>query len=260
MRPNFLALLTLFTACAAVEPTPTLEKPMTLGTPETRAIVVVRVQSPWWAPAFLITGKLVDAVPDYAMVPGLEQKTFTLSDARQFGGVYLWDSRARAEAWFDEKWHERVRRLRGVEGDVRILDAKYTVMGEAIPVGKALPQHALRTEAAVTWLSSAPGLVGGDEKLKALAEVHGLAPGLIRVSFVTEPDGRVGVVGLWTSRGAAQAFWNPERLARAKALVGGSTELTWFAAPVLLDAAAAKAEVRSGAQPAIDPSRTAAAR
>ena len=47
-------------------------------------------------------------------------------------------------------------------------------------------------------------------------------------------------MSLWTSRDEARAYWTDERKAAAAKALGAEVELTWFSAPVLLDAAAAK--------------------
>lgn len=233
----FSALL-LFAACSAVKPIPTTpEVPMSLPAPQSNAVVIVRVPSPWWAPNFLITGKFIDSIPEYAKAPGLLHKSYTFSERREFGGVYLWESRQAAEAWFDEAWHERVRTQRGVEGNVRMLDAKYTVPGSANFTGKELPRHGLRTDAVITWVSSEPS--ADTSKLEQLAAVLPSAQGLVRVSFGTEQDGRLGVVSVWSSAAAAQAYWSAERRASVSSVIGAHT-LSTFEAPVVLDAALAK--------------------
>ncbi|MER2563434.1 MAG: YdhR family protein [Myxococcaceae bacterium] len=210
---------------------------MSLPAPQSNAVVIVRVPTPWWAPNFLITGKFIDSIPEYAKAPGLLHKAYTFSEQREFGGVYLWESRRAAEAWFDEAWHERVRRHRGVDGDVRMLDAKYTVAGPSSFTGKELPQHALRTDAVITWLSSEPS--ADASKLEQLAAVLPGAPGLVRVSFGTEHDGRLGVVSVWSSSAAARAYWTVERRAAVSSVIGTHSVAT-FDAPVVLDAALAK--------------------
>jgi heme-degrading monooxygenase HmoA len=227
----------LLTACAAARAPLTPERSMVLPEPQSSAIAVVRVPSPWWAPNFLITGRFVDSVPEYAAAPGLRHKAYTFSEQRQFGGVYLWESRAAAERWFDDAWHERVRRQRGVDGDVRILDARFTLSGDAQPSGRELPHHALKSDALVTWLSS----TAAAPDFERLAASVPLADGLVRVSLVTDGDGRAGVVSLWTDRAAAQRYWTPERRSAVERVLG-PTELLWFDAPVLLDAAADRAE------------------
>lgn len=220
---------------------------MTWSAPQSTAITIVRVKAPWWAPNFLITGRFVDSIPEYAGAPGLIHKAYTLSDAREFGGVYLWDARGSAEQWFNEAWHERVKRTRGVDGDVRFLDVKYTMTGRSTPTGRELPQHGLRTDAVVTWLASKSKLEDG--RLEALAAALPLSEGLTRVSLVTDRDGYVGLVSLWTSRAAATTYWTTARRAAAAKHLEDPT-LSWFDAPVLLDAAGAKRDAPTTTQTA----------
>lgn len=210
---------------------------MSLPSPQSNTVVIVRVPSPWWAPNFLITGKFIDSIPEYAKAPGLLHKSYTFSEQREFGGVYLWESRQAAEAWFNEAWHERVRKQRGVDGNVRMLDAKYTLSGAASFTGKELPRHGLRTSAVITWLSSEPS--AEVSKLEQLSAVLPSAQGLVRVSFGTEQDGRLGVVSVWSSSAEAQAYWTTERRAAVNSVIGSHT-LSTFDAPVVLDAALAK--------------------
>jgi hypothetical protein len=221
---------------------------------ESRALAIVRVAAPWWAPAWLIARRFAATIPEYAGAPGLEHKAYTLADDGRFGGVYLWASRAAAEAWFDARWHERVRRTRGVAADVRILDAWWTVAGDARPAGRRLPAGGLRAAAAVAWLAStgAPEASSRAHRLEALGALVAGARGLVRASLVAAPDGTLGAVGLFATRADATACWTPARTARAAQALGGAVELTGFAAPVLLDAAAAgrdrPAAAREGAR------------
>ncbi|MDX2008605.1 MAG: hypothetical protein SFW67_00360 [Myxococcaceae bacterium] len=231
-------------ACVTTPPPPTSSPPFVLGERQTKALVLTRVASPWWAPDFLITGKFVDSIPEYAAVPALEHKAYTLSEDRRFGGLYLWPDRASAERFFDEAWHARVRKARGVDGDVQILDALWTVQGDA-PSGTTLPHHGLRTEGAVTWLW-AQASDGVTARLEALARLHGVPAGVVRVSLVTSPGGGVGLVALWNSRARARAFWTQARLDEARTALGADAQLTWFRAPVFLDVAADRASRAPG--------------
>jgi hypothetical protein len=210
-----------------------------LGPMESRAVVFTRVPTPWWAPDFLVTRRFIDSLPVYAAMPKLAHKAYTLSEDRRFGGLYLWDDRASAERAFDAAWHERVRKTRGVDGDVRILDAPWTVQG--VPAsGRSLRHHALRVDAAVVWLW-APAVDDAPRRLRALAEAHGLPGGVVRASLVTDGSGGAGVVELWASADAARAFWTAERQRQAQGALGAEVSVTWFKAPVLLDAAADQA-------------------
>lgn len=71
---------------------------------ETRVVSVVKVKAPWWAPDFLIRNRFEASIPRHAAVPGLLRKFFTLSDDGELGGIYLWESRADADAFTSETW------------------------------------------------------------------------------------------------------------------------------------------------------------
>ncbi len=231
----------LLAACAAVPVTPSTQTPFHLGPRESRAVVLTRVAAPWWAPAFVVTGKFIDSLPEYAAVPRLEHKAYTWSDQREFGGLYLWPDRSSAEAFFDARWHERVRQVRGVDGEARVFDAWWTLEGEP-PQGTALPHHALRATGAVTWLS-VEGVADVEAALRRLAGVCGQTPGLIRASLVSEGPGAAGLIELWNSRAQAEAAWPEARLKEAEQLMGGTATLHWFSSPVFLDVAADRAVV-----------------
>ncbi len=50
-----------------------------------------------------------ETAPKYKQAPGLVRKYFVRGeDGLTWGGIYLWETRAQAEALFDKEWHERV--------------------------------------------------------------------------------------------------------------------------------------------------------
>lgn len=49
------------------------------------------------------------AVPTYTAVPGLARKYFILTPDGLFGGVYLWQNKQAADAFYSPDWHARVR-------------------------------------------------------------------------------------------------------------------------------------------------------
>jgi hypothetical protein len=62
------------------------------------------------------TRRFESSAPKYLGLPGLRRKHYVLSeDGRFAGGVYLWDSRAAAEAVYSGEWKERVAALYGSE-------------------------------------------------------------------------------------------------------------------------------------------------
>jgi hypothetical protein len=66
--------------------------------------VLVAVPIPAGMPQDRLAGLFVAAAPEYARVPGLMRKYFTIGDDKTAGGMYLWSSRAAAEAWYNDAW------------------------------------------------------------------------------------------------------------------------------------------------------------
>jgi hypothetical protein len=89
----------------------------------TQVVALVKVPKPWYAPKSYVIGKFRDAIPQHDAVPSLQYKYFTLSDDGAFGGLYLWSNRTQAEGWFNDAWHGRVLKERGVRGDVTLFEA-----------------------------------------------------------------------------------------------------------------------------------------
>ena len=197
---------------------------------------MVRVQKPWYAPRFLVRRKFQSVVPEYENTAGLEAKYFTISDESQYGGIYLWMTRAQAEQHFDAAWHEEVRRRRGVDANVLILNAWYGIEGGAMPRGAPAGARTLRYPAFATlvlWQLAPDRPV--DQVVDRLAKASWPRRELIRAFVVTGP-GVVGVAALWATRPAAdQAVSISERGVLASLLGATGSEATAFEAPLLLD-------------------------
>ena len=66
--------------------------------------------------------------PKYLGVPGLVRKHFVLSeDGGTAGGVYLWNSRAEAEALYTASWRSFVREKYGTDATVTYFDSPVVV-------------------------------------------------------------------------------------------------------------------------------------
>jgi hypothetical protein len=223
-------------ACAAPHFSPRTPGPASPGEPGHRAAVVVRVQMPWYAPRFLVRGKFREVLADYEALAPLEAKYFSITDDRRFGGLYLWTSREAAQAHFNQAWFERVRRLRGVEGDVQVLDAPYVIEGSALPQGTPEGQRALAYPASAAQVQfvlrpGAAPLVAARDLAAALTGREGLVR-----AFVTVEEGKAGVVALWASRAFAEEFAAQESrdlLSRALSASGSTADL--FETPLLID-------------------------
>ena len=70
----------------------------------------------------------LSTAPTYQGVPGLFRKIYVLSeDGATAGGVYLWNSRAEAEAMYTQSWREFVRGKYGTEPNVTYFESPVVV-------------------------------------------------------------------------------------------------------------------------------------
>ena len=70
----------------------------------------------------------LSTAPKYQGVPGLIRKYYLLShDGATVGGVYLWKSRAQAEAMYTENWRTFVREKYGTDPTVTYMDSPVVV-------------------------------------------------------------------------------------------------------------------------------------
>jgi hypothetical protein len=93
-----------------------------------KAVVrIVRIAPPPGVTRTMILAGFDQAAPSYEKVPGLVHKWFSIGEDGRFGGIYLFESNAAADAWFNAAWHERVRKTYGADGDIRSLDAPVIV-------------------------------------------------------------------------------------------------------------------------------------
>ena len=190
--------------------------PLVSAVPDGDAVVaVVRVPTPWYAPRFFVYRKFRAAVPDYAGQPGLRRKYFTMSDDGRYGGIYLWQSRAAAEAFYTPTWHARGGRAK----EVRLFEVSRLLE----PAG--FPTFAEEHGTAMV----AFGAGNTPESVDLLAASLTGSPGLIRAYLVRCGPTCIGAIALWGTLGDARRFL-------ATSSYGGSAEL--YDAPVVTPGAA----------------------
>jgi hypothetical protein len=83
---------------------------------------IVVVRTPAGVTRAMIDAGFDKAAPTYRKVPGLLRKYFTVNEA-SFGGMYLWKSRAAAEAWFTQEWRARAKATYGAEPELTYFDS-----------------------------------------------------------------------------------------------------------------------------------------
>jgi Putative mono-oxygenase ydhR len=70
----------------------------------------------------------LSTAPKYLGVPGLVRKVYVLSqDGSTAGGIYLWNSRADADAMYTESWKAFVREKYGTDPSVTYFDSPVVV-------------------------------------------------------------------------------------------------------------------------------------
>ena len=70
----------------------------------------------------------LSTAPKYREVPGLIRKVYVLSeDGATAGGIYLWNSRAEAEAMYTDSWRAFVREKYGTDPTVTYFESPVVV-------------------------------------------------------------------------------------------------------------------------------------
>lgn len=122
MKRITLALSALIAATPIAAPAQ--DKP----TAPARVAVVVDIATPVGISDDKIRAVMAQQTAQYAQVPGLVRKYFTIRPGH-FGGIYYWSSKAAAEAWFNDTWHARVKATYGTPGEVTYYDVPVAVDG-----------------------------------------------------------------------------------------------------------------------------------
>jgi hypothetical protein len=86
-----------------------------------RCIAVVRFPAPTGLTGAKLRAVLEDAVPRYQVIPGLHRKYFIGNEAHG-GGIYEWESRAAADAFYNPTWYERLHTVYGAKPELQFFD------------------------------------------------------------------------------------------------------------------------------------------
>ncbi len=197
-------------------------------------VVIVRIPKPWYAPRSVVTGKMRDAIPEYARLPGLAFKAFSFERrSGDYGGLYYWRDKASAQAWFNPAWFERVRRERGNDANVRILDAPVSL--DNTPGGT--PPSTDSAAVATVVEIPIPKEVTRDRlsaELIAAVPQYQKVPGLLRKHFTISEPGSFGGLYLWKDEASARAWFNETWHERVTRTYGKDATIEWFDTPILL--------------------------
>lgn len=90
--------------------------------------VIVNFPSPAGASVESMADIFNSTAPHYEGLPGLIRKYYLFDPETEIGGgVYLWDSREKAEAFYNKEWHERIRDKYGAEPDIKMFESPVIV-------------------------------------------------------------------------------------------------------------------------------------
>jgi hypothetical protein len=225
------------------------------GTP---IVAVVNVPAPWYAPRALIVSKMRDTISLYENLPGLSFKAFALrKQGNQFGGIYHWKNRQSADQWFTPEWFARIKRERGVDGNVRFFDAPVTLENAAYDIDAPKSSGFAPSEASLNGIGSPTPPVAqyastpvatvvlittpqGVTRQQLIAGFTAALPternisGLWRKHFIIADDGRFGGVYLWSNEAAASAWLSEAWQQQVKATYGTAADIEWYDVPILL--------------------------
>ena len=139
MRASFNHLAGAALLVSALNSDPTCAADMQPTAGAAPVLVVVKVARPWYTPNFVIRSRMRDTIPNYAALPGLTFKYFSIADDGAFGGIYLWHDALAAQAWFTPAWFANVEQSRGSPANVRTFDV--TSVEDTVPGGVQREDH-----------------------------------------------------------------------------------------------------------------------
>ncbi len=235
-RHPMQALPALLTAVLFVAAIPTAVMALAAATDAATSVVaIVRVPKPPSAPRAAVESRMRDTVEQYAHLPGLMFKAYSFERASgDYGGVYQWQDRASAQAWFNEAWHQRVRQERGQDGAVTMFDAVATIDNTPGGTAEDTSSAAVVTVLQLPWPAGATRerLTAG---LQAAVPEYRAVPGLMRKHFILSDEAHTfGGVYLWKDEASARAWFTPERLAKTQSRYGADPAMQWYDTPILL--------------------------
>jgi hypothetical protein len=95
-----------------------------------RCIAIVRFPAPAGLTGAKLRAVLEDGVPRYQALAGLHRKYFA-GNAKHGSGIYEWESRAAADAFYNDAWRERLRTVYGAVPEIEFFDVHAVVDNDA---------------------------------------------------------------------------------------------------------------------------------
>lgn len=88
---------------------------------------IVQFKPPVGITAEQAKARFQETAPGYRSVPGLVRKYYLFLADDTVGGVYLWQSRAAAERFYDEAWHTNIAEKYGDRPTIRYYETPVVV-------------------------------------------------------------------------------------------------------------------------------------
>lgn len=195
-----------------------------------KVTVLVEVDRPPGITDEQLTTGFTTAVPLYQSVSGLERKYFTYT-GEVFGGIYLWENKAAADAFYTEEWRTRIKQTYGSEVKLTWFDVPVTTPGGSFNVAKSDAVVAI-VNVSAPWY--APDGIIRDRMVNAVP-LYANVPGLDFKYFTMADNNKVGGVYLWRDKNAANNFYNTDWHKRIRETYGEDADLQFMQAPVTLD-------------------------
>ena len=95
-----------------------------------RCLAIVRFPAPAGLTGAKLRAVLEEGVPRYQGIPGLHRKYFAGNETHG-GGIYEWESRATAQAFYNDTWRERLRTVYGATPEIQFFDVHAVVDNDA---------------------------------------------------------------------------------------------------------------------------------
>ncbi len=130
--PPDLTYLNVPIAIVGTAPQPAI----TGQTPDTAAAstliaAVVKIPIPAGFDNAKLEAAFIKTIPTFQALPGLIRKYYTITDDQRFGGVYLWQDKASADAHYNDDWKTRMVKVYGAPADLTYFSVPLVIEGTA---------------------------------------------------------------------------------------------------------------------------------
>jgi quinol monooxygenase YgiN len=93
--------------------------------------VIVQIQRPADQTKEALRELIESVAPRFRQVEGLTRKYFLLTDTNKIGGVYFFESLAKADAFFTPAWRQRAQESWGADPEVLVFEVPIVINGPA---------------------------------------------------------------------------------------------------------------------------------